>query len=151
MRLRDLPVLVDHVRDAPRVLVFRRLRGPVRQADLPLRVAEQREGKVVFPGEGGVVFLIVEADAENGGVLRRVLLREVPEPGTFPRSTGGVGLRIEPEHDLPAAQIAEAYAVAVVVVDVEVGSGFAGLEHGRLSSRQYLNDAAKTHTFMVSQ
>lgn len=149
MRLGDLAVLVDHIRDTARVFVFRRFRSAVREADLAIGVAQQREREVVFLGERGVGFFVIEADAENLGVLRFVLLREVPEPGTFPRSTGSVGFRIEPEHDLLAAQIAETHAIAVMVGDVEVGSGIAGLEHGCFSSRQKLNDAAETHTLIV--
>jgi hypothetical protein len=149
MRLGDLAVFVDHVGDAAGVFVFRGGRGTVGETDLAVGVAEQREGEVVFLCEGGVGFFVIEADAEDLGVLRFVLLREVPEPGTFPRSTGGVGFRIEPEHDLLAAQVAEAHAVAVVVGNVEVGSGIAGLEHVRFSSRQKLNDAAEGHTLIV--
>jgi hypothetical protein len=130
VRLRDLSFLVDHVRDAFRVLVGRRCGGAVREADLPLGVAEQREGELELLGEVLVLFRRIEADAEDLRVLRLVLRREVPEPGTFARSTGGVGLRIEPEHDFFSAQIAELHAVAVVIDDVEVGRNFAGLEHG---------------------
>jgi hypothetical protein len=149
MRLGDLAVFVDHVGDAAGVFVFRRFGGAVGEADLSIGVAEEREGEVVFLGEGGVGFFVIEADAEDLGVLRFVLLGEVPEPGTFTRSTGGVGFRIEPEHDLLAAQIAEAHAVAVMIGDVEVGSGIAGLEHGRFSSRQNLNDASQAHTLIL--
>ncbi len=132
MGLGDFAVLVDHIGDAARVFVFRGFRCAVCEADLAVGVAEQREGEVVFLGERGVGFFIIEADAEDLRVLRFVLLREVPEPGTFPRSTGSVGFRIKPQHDFLAAQVAEAHAVAVVVGDVEVGSGIAGLEHGSL-------------------
>lgn len=149
MRLRDLAFFVDHIRDAARVFVLRRFGRAVREADLAIGVAEQREGKVVFFGERGVGFFVVEADAEDLRVLRFVLLREVPEPGTFPRSTGGVGFRIKPEHDLLAAQAGQAHAVAVMVGDVEVGSGIAGLEHLCFSSRYELNDASQAHTLIV--
>jgi hypothetical protein len=135
MGLGDRAILIDHIRDAAGVLVFRGGRCAVGEADLAIGVAEQGEGKVIFLCERGVGLLVIETDAEDLGVLRFVLLREVPEPGTFPRSTGGVGFRVEPEHDLLAAQVAEAHAVAVMVGDVEVGSGIAGLQHVGLSSR----------------
>jgi hypothetical protein len=86
--LGDLPVLVDDVGDAPRVLVLRRLGGPVREADPAVGVAEQREGEVELLREAGVVLDVVEADAENLRVLVLVLGDEVPEPGTLTRSTG---------------------------------------------------------------
>jgi hypothetical protein len=146
MRLRDLPLFVDDVRDAPRVLVFRRVGRAVRQSDRAVDVAEQREVEAELLGEVPVLFLRVETDAEDGGVLRGVLAGEVPEPGTFPRSTGGVGFRIEPEHDFPAAQIGEADAVAVVIEDVEIGSSIAGLEHGfRFPPREHAQNTAQRH------
>jgi len=150
MRLRDLPFFIDDVGDAACVFVLRRLRRAIGEADLALGVAEQREGKAELLREGGVLFFAVEADAEDPGVLGCVLLREVPEPGTFFRSTGCVGLRVEPEDDLLPAQVAEAHAVAVVIGDVEVGSGVAWLEHDRFPPCQNLYDAAKAHTFIVS-
>jgi hypothetical protein len=142
MRLRDLPLLVDQVRDAAGVLVFGGVGGAVGEADLALGVAEQREGEVKLPGEGGVRFLVVEADADDFRVFRFVLFDEVPEPGPFLRSTGCVGLRIEPEHNPAAAQIAQADAVAVMIVDLESGSFVAGLEHFRASSGENLEHAA---------
>jgi hypothetical protein len=150
MRLRDLPFFIDDVGDAPCVFVLRRLGRSVREADLALGVAEQRERETELLREGGVLLFAVEADAEDPGVFGFVLLREVPEPGTFLRSTGCVGLRVEPEDDFLSAQVAEAHAVAVVIGDVEVGSGVAWLEHGRFPPCQHLYDAAKAHTFIVS-
>ena len=134
MRLRDAAVFVDHIGDAARVLVLRGLGGAVREADLVIGVAEQWEGEVELLREGGVLFLRVETDAEDDGVLRGVLIDEVPEPGTFDRSAGCVGLRIKPEHDLLTAQVAEANVVAVVVGRLEIGSGIANLQHVTSSS-----------------
>ena len=81
--------------------------GAVGEADLAVGVAEQRVGEVELGREAGVLVGRVEADAEDLGVLRGVLIVEVPEPGTLDRSARGVGLRIEPEHDLLAAQAAQ--------------------------------------------
>ena len=142
MRLGDLPILVDHVRDAAGVLVFRRVGGAVRDAELAVGVTEQREGELELLGEGFVLGGGVEADAEDFDVLRFVLRQEVPEPGTLAGSAGCVGLRIEPEDDFLPAQVGEADAVAVVIDDVEVGSGIAGIQHGGLSSCQKLKDSA---------
>jgi len=134
MRLRDLSVLVDHVRDAAGVLIRRFFGGAVREADLAIGVAEEWEGEVELLREAGVFFPGVEADAEDDGVLRFVLRDEVPEPGTFDGSAGGVGLRIEPEHDLFAAQVAEANRVAVVIDRFEIGSLISDFQHPRTSS-----------------
>lgn len=136
MRLRDLSVLVDHVRDAARVLIRRFLGGAVREADLVVGVAEEWEGEVELLREAGVFFLGVEADAEDDGILRFVLRDEVPEPGTFDRSAGGVGLRIKPEHDLFAAKVAEPNGVAVVIDRFEIGSLIAWIQHVRLFSNR---------------
>jgi hypothetical protein len=129
MRFRDLAFLVDHVRDAFRVAVGRRFGGAVGQADFAIRVAEEGEGEAELFGEALVVIRRVEADAEDLRVFGLVLRVEVPEPGTFPRSTGGVCLRIKPEHDLFAAQVAELHAVAVVIGNVEIRGWIAGIEH----------------------
>ena len=83
----------------------------------------------------GHLFRRVEADAEHLRVLRGVLVEKVPEPGTLDRSARGIGLRIEPEHDLPAAQSGESHHVAVVVGQLEIGSDFTLLEHARTSQR----------------
>lgn len=130
MRLRDLPLLVDHVRDAPRVFVLRTVARAVRDADLVIDVGDQPEREVVFLRERGVVSGLVEADADDLGVLLLVLAGEVPEPGTFGRSAGCVRFREEPEHDLAPAHVAKAKRPAVLVGGVEVRSGVAGLEHG---------------------
>jgi len=134
--LGDLPVFIDDVGDAAGVLVFRGFRGAVGEADLAFGVAEKRKGEVELLRERGVLFLVVEADAEDLGVLRFILRREVPEPGTLTRSTGCVGLRIEPEDDLLPAQIAETHAIAVVIGHVEIRSSVARLQHARFSSSE---------------
>jgi len=103
MRLCDLAVFIDHVRDAACVFVLCIFGGAVCEADFAIGIAEQREGEVELLCEGRVFLLGVEADAEDDGVFCGVLVDEVPEPGTFDRSTGGIGLWIEPEHDLLAA------------------------------------------------
>jgi hypothetical protein len=129
VRLRDLPVLVDDVRNAARVLVLRGVGRAVREPDLALGIAQERERESVFLGEALVGELVVETRAVDQRVLGPVLVMEVPEPGTFTRSTRCVCLRIEPQHDLVAAKVAEADAVAVMIENVEVGSGITRFEH----------------------
>ena len=143
MRLRDLAVLVDHVRDAAGVLVALVFACAVGEAELAVGVAEQLEGELELAGEGGVFFRRVEADAEDDRVLRVVLLDEVPEPGTLDRSARGVGLRIEPEDDFLPAQIAQADGLAVVVGGLEIGSRISGIQHVRTSSECELEDVTQ--------
>lgn len=134
MHLRDLPLLVDDVRDALRVFVFRAARRAVRDPDLAVGVAQQRKREIVLFRELCVVGDRVEADAEELDVLVVVLVGEVPEPGTFCRSPGCVGLRIKPEHDLFAAEVAELRAFSVMVGHFEIRGVVADFQHGRASS-----------------
>jgi hypothetical protein len=133
VRLGDLPVLVDHVGDAAGVLVVGAVGGAVGDRELAVGVAEEREGEVELLGEAGVVGLGVEANAEDLGVARLVLVGEVPEPGTFGRSPGGVGLRIEPEDDLLPAEVRQLHVIAVVIDDVEIGGRVSNFQHARTS------------------
>ena len=136
MRLRDLPLFVDHVRDALGVLVLRARRRAVRHTDLALGVAEEGEGEVELAREALVVFAVVEADAEDEGVPGFVIGVQVPEPGTFQRSARGVGLRVEPEDHLLPAQVVEPDRVAVVILHFEVGSDVSEIEHAFASEQE---------------
>jgi hypothetical protein len=129
MRLGDAAVLVDHVRNALRVFILVARRGSVRESDPVLGIAEQREREIELLRELRVVFRCVETDAEDGGVLRFVLRREVPEPGTLERSARCVGLRIKPKDHAAAAERGELYGVAFVIEDFKVGSFITGLQH----------------------
>jgi hypothetical protein len=142
MRFGDAAVLVDDVRDAAGVFVLVGLGGAVGEADLVVDVAEQRIGEVELGGEAGVLFGSVEADTEDLGVLGCELIVEVPEPGPFERSARCIGLRVEPEDDLLAAQLAQLDAPAVVIRNVEVRREIANLEH-EPPSKQHRFDETK--------
>jgi len=148
MRLGDAAVLVDDVGDPLRVFVFRRVGGTVSDTDLAVGVTQQRKGEAEFLGEAGVGVDVVEAGAEDGGVLRFVLLDEVPEPGTLGRSARCIGLRIEPQDDLAAAQIVQRYLAAVMIQHFEIRSFVTNLEHASSSKRlQHKSDrAGKRHS-----
>ena len=149
MRLGDLSFFIDHVGDAAGVLVFAGIAGAVGQADLALRVAEQREREVELLREAPVVGRRVEADAEDAGVLAAVLVDEVPEPGPFLRSTGCVGFGVEPEDYFLAAQILKANVVAFVIDDVEVRGLLTGFEHLSLPAEDRLDDSFDRHPGIV--
>ena len=127
--LGDSALLVDDVGDPLGVFVFRRRGGAVSDADLAVGIAEQGKGEVELIGEAGVGIDVVETGAEDGGVLRFVLLDEVPEPGTLGRSARCIGLRIEPEHDLAAAQVVERDLAPAVIGDFEVRGLVANVKH----------------------
>jgi hypothetical protein len=147
--LGDLPFFVDHIGDAAGVFILFGLAGAVGQADLVVGVAEEREGEVVLFSESLVFGRRVETDAEDLRVLRFVLGLEVPEPGTLARSAGCVGLRVEPEDDFLAPQVAEADGVAVVVGGLEIGSSLARLKHARLPTGHGSDDAANRHAAIL--
>jgi hypothetical protein len=103
MRFGDPARFIDHVGDASGVLVLHGIGGAVVDADLPVRIAEQRKREVELLREPRVLLLAVEADAEDYGVFLLVFFREVPEPGTLDRSAGCVRFRVKPEdHFLPS-------------------------------------------------
>jgi hypothetical protein len=129
MRLSDAAVFVDDVGDPLRVLIFRRFGGAIGDTNLAVSVTQKGEGETELLGEAGVGVDIVEAGAEDGGVLRFVLVDEVPEPGTLGRSARCVGLRIEPQHNLAAAQIMQRNLAAVMIQHFEIGSFVSNLEH----------------------
>ena len=136
VRLRDLAVLVDEVRDAARVFIVRGLRRTVGNTEFALGIGDQRERKLVLRGERGVVGRLVETDADDLDVVLLVFDGEVPEPGTLCLSAGCVGLRIEPEHDLAPAQIAKPQRTPNLIGRIEIGSGITNLEHVCLSCEQ---------------
>jgi len=137
MDLRDAALFVDQVRDAASVLIFRRFGRAVRQTDLVVGIAQQREVELLFLGEFPVRFDAVETGAEDLGVLRGVVGGEVSEPETFGGSTGCVGLREEPQHDFLATIVAELHATAGVIGGFELGSGITDFQHRRASSHAF--------------
>jgi hypothetical protein len=124
-----MALLVDDVGDPFGVFVFRRFGGSVGDADLAVGVAEQGEGEVELVGKAGVGVDVVETGAEDGGVLRFVIVDEVPEPGTLGRSARGIGLRIEPQHDLTTAQVVKRDLAPAVIGDFKVRGLVANVEH----------------------
>ena len=139
MRLSDFPVLVDHICDPACVFVLRRVCGAVRESDLPIGVAKERKREAVLLREMRVVLDRVEADAGDLRVLLLVFAGKVPEPGTLGRSASGVSLRIEPEDELLAAEVAQLHAIAVVIGHLEIGSGIPHLQHLRTSHQVLRN------------
>ena len=145
MRLGHLAVLVDDVGDALRVFVLGGRGSAVGQPDLAIGIAEQREIEFELLGEAGVGRLVVEADPEDLGVFRRVLIVQVPEPGTFRRSAGCVSLRVEPKDHFAAAVLAELSGPAGVILDLEVWGSGTGLEHRSSSSERITQHSCQRH------
>lgn len=131
--LEDPAIGTDEVTDPFGTRCFGTLAGSIEQANFARRVAEQREVEIVFLREGTIVFLVIDADAEDLGVL---LLEEpelVAEPATFDGSAGSVGLGVEPEDDVSPPIVGEPDVVSQVIGDFEIRSGLTFLEHRDLS------------------
>src|SRR5205807_1206232 len=92
-------------------------------------VGEQREREGLRLGEALVVLGGVEGDPEHVRPRLRQLWGSVTEPLPLPRSARGGGLGIPPQHDPPPGVVAKAHGTAVLVGQLEVGGGAAGLEH----------------------
>lgn len=129
MDLLDTPLRVDQVGNALRVLVGSRPGSAVCETETPVPVGDEWEGEPLLVGEGAARVGAIEADADDLGAELPVILVSVPEPETFGRSPGGVGLREEPEDDPLPAQVAQAYGPPEMIGGVEVGRGLPRLEH----------------------
>jgi hypothetical protein len=68
----------------------------IRQADPAIGIAQQRKRKFVLLGEGGVLFDIVEADAQDLDIILFEIADLIAEPATLSSSSGSICLRIEP-------------------------------------------------------
>jgi hypothetical protein len=125
----DDAVLADDVADALRGAGVRAVAGPVGEADGAALVAQKREVEIELLREGPVVGDGVEADADDLGVLLLELAELVAEPATLGGSSRRVGLRVEPEHDVLAAEVREADGLPAVIRRGEFRSLIALLQH----------------------
>jgi hypothetical protein len=93
-------VRADPIADALRVGGVRGVARTIGQPNRARRIAEKREVEVEFLRERAVVVDAIETDTEDLDVLLGVWLSLVAEPATLFRSSGGIGLGIEPQHDV---------------------------------------------------
>jgi hypothetical protein len=127
--LRYAAIRADYISDAPRVLCVCGIARAVVQPNFSVGVAKKAEREVELFGECLVFTLCVEAYAEYLGILVCVLLDSIPEPNPFGCSAGRVGLRIKPEHDAAAPQIAEPHVLARVSAGRKIRRGISNLQH----------------------
>ena len=130
MNLCDPAFSVDDDGDPVGVACFGVRAGAIRTPDLPIRVAEKRERKLKFLGEGSVLFDRVEADPENLNFKLPERAEMVAEPATLNRSARRVGLRVEPQDDALAPVVLKLSFLARVVQYLEIGSLLANSQHG---------------------
>ena len=130
--LHDLAVLAYHHADSLCALGGIRI-GAIGRADLPVRVAEQREVEVVLVCERFVVGGGVEGDAEDDRVLLVVVRFQVAEPATLRGSAGRIGLREEPQDDGLAREVRQLHGLAIVIAAHEVGRLVSWFQQGMAS------------------
>jgi hypothetical protein len=104
--------------------------GAIGRADLPVRVAEQREVEAVLVCERFVVGGGVEGDAEDDRFLLVVVRFQVAEPATLRGSARRIGLREEPQDDGLAREVRQLHGLAIVIAAHEVGRLVSWSEHG---------------------
>jgi hypothetical protein len=95
--------------------------GAVGFDGLEIRIAKEIEIEFLFGFETGLGFNGVAAHAENNHAKLVELLFCVAKLGRFNGSPGGVGLRVEEEHDVFSAEIREGDIVASVVLQTKRG------------------------------
>jgi hypothetical protein len=124
---RDVAVLVDQNTDAAGVACLIIGTRAVCDSHAVIGIAEQWEGKLVLIGELGIPFNVVEADTQDLDIILIEIGDLIAEPATLDRSAGGIGLRIEPQNNLAAAQFREGDTLAFMSREREVRCGFANL------------------------
>ena len=130
VRLADPPVGTDQVGDPAGTAGGRVVARTVRDPERARRVTQQRVGEVELLSEGGVLGDGVERDPDDGGVLFREALGVVAEPAPLGGSARGVGLGVEPEHQVAPGEIGERDGAVVMILDLERGSLTSFSEHG---------------------
>ena len=126
---RELAVFVDQETHTTRVTRLTISASAVCHPHAPVGIAKQREWKVVFLGKAGVLFDIVEADAEDLNIVLIEVADLVAEPATLDRSARCVGLGIKPKDNLAPAQFRECDLLALVTRESEIRRRFANLKH----------------------
>lgn len=116
----DLPVGPDEIADTLRVLRRRVVTGTVRQTQAARRVAQKRKVELELLCKSRVLLRAVEADTEDLDLFVAVLLNAVAEPATLLRSTGGIGLGVEPQDYILAPVVGKPNRTSRVVRDLEL-------------------------------
>lgn len=119
-RLNYATIGADHVGDAFGILSRRIVASPVCHSYLSFCIAKEAEGEIELFGKSPVLFYCVKTDAEYLGILVCVLLDSITEPNTFSRSARCIGLRIKPQDDGAAFEVAQANIFARVRLHIEI-------------------------------
>jgi hypothetical protein len=112
----ELAVFVNQETHAACVTCLTVSAGPIRHPHTSVGVAQQRKWEVVLLGKVGILFDIIEADAEYLNIVLIKVADLVAEPATLDRSARGVGLGIKPEYDFASTQFSERDLLACVTI-----------------------------------
>ena len=127
--LGDRAVRPDQVRDTARGPRIRVVARAVGEPDLPSRIAEQREGKAVLFGKGGVLLDGVETRAEDGAITGFEFADSITESAALGCSAGCVGGRIEPEKEVAPGIIVGRDVLAAMGGNSKCGCLLAFIQH----------------------
>jgi hypothetical protein len=102
--LRNPAILVDQKADSAGVTRLGVGTGTVGQSNAAIGVAQQWKWKIIPLCKRGILFNVVEADAQDLDIVLFEVADLIAEPATLDRSARCVGLGIKPENHLSAAQ-----------------------------------------------
>ncbi len=101
--------------------------------DFAFDVCQEREGQIIFRGEGLMGDFVVEADTQDGDAFGEVLLVVVTEAARFFGAARCVVFGVEVEDDALSGEVGEFDGVAVGVFDSEVRGDRASGECHRMN------------------
>lgn len=127
----DFACFVDQNTDPLRIPRLHVVTRAVRHPESSLGVAQDRKVVVVLLREGGVLRDAVEARPEHRNILLIEVGFLVAEPATFDGSARCIGLGIEPDQNLMAAQILKRHDVPLMGLQAELRGDISCLDRHR--------------------
>ena len=128
-RLNYAAIRADHVCDAFGVLSGRRIARAISHTYFSICVGKQAEGEIELLGKSPVLFYCIKAYTKYLCVLRFKLLDSITESNAFDCSAGRVRLRIKPEHDRAAREVAQPHIFAGVRLHGEIRRFISYVQH----------------------
>jgi hypothetical protein len=129
INLRDIAVFIDENADTARITRLAVGTRTICDPDAAVSIAQQRKGELVLLGKRGVTLDVVEADTKDLDIILLEISDLIAEPATLDRSTRSIGLWIEPQNNLAAAQFRKRDILAFMRREREVRRPFTDLRH----------------------
>jgi hypothetical protein len=135
-------VFIDQKAHTARISRLTISTGAVGHTHASVGIAKQRKRKVILLRKVGILFNVIEADAEDLNIVLVEVANLVAEPATLDRSAGGIGFGIEPQDNFATAQFCQRDLLTLMTHERKVRSRIANLEHyfGVLLSRSRNRD-----------